>query len=114
MTAQARAALEQVRDEITEWLATDDCDGVAFLIRLKEKLDASLLSSSSPGQGEEKDPLAAPCQWCGYNGPSYWQAWTHAEWCPWRLISGERERRWHLPLVQPSASPSVDGKEKER
>lgn len=34
--------LRDVREEISAWLRTDDCDALAFLIRLSEKLDAEL------------------------------------------------------------------------
>lgn len=36
--------------------------------------------------------LDAPCIDCGYNGPGYWQAGTHAETCRWRNVGGEAER----------------------
>lgn len=43
------------------------------------------------------DPLLeAPCHWCGYNGPNYWQAGTHHEGCPVRGIGGMVEREHWL------------------
>ena len=41
---------------------------------------------------EAKDPLAAPCIWCGYNGSGYWQRGTHDEGCMWRDVGGEADR----------------------
>lgn len=37
--------------------------------------------------------LAAPCIWCGYKGPNYWQAGTHEVICPCFNISGIDERQ---------------------
>ncbi len=34
----------------------------------------------------EKHILDAPCVFCGYNGPGYWQTGTHAKDCPWHDI----------------------------
>jgi hypothetical protein len=39
-----------------------------------------------------EDKLAAPCRWCGYNGPDYWQAGSHADECPWLKVGGSHER----------------------
>lgn len=36
--------------------------------------------------------LAAPCSWCGYSGPGYWQTGTHLPTCRWHAIGGEAER----------------------
>jgi len=45
------------------------------------------------------DFLEAPCKFCKYNGPGYWQVGTHAESCPWRDIGGEADRKGRLPQV---------------
>ena len=39
------------------------------------------------------DLLDAPCRFCGYNGPRYWQSGTHDYECPWHKISGADERQ---------------------
>ena len=36
--------------------------------------------------------LRAPCAWCLYDGPGYFQPGTHAEGCPWRNVGGESAR----------------------
>lgn len=36
--------------------------------------------------------LEAPCAFCGYNGPNYWQKGTHAVHCPWSNIGGAADR----------------------
>lgn len=36
--------------------------------------------------------LAAPCVFCGYNGPGYWQPITHRPECPWYHLGGGFER----------------------
>jgi hypothetical protein len=36
--------------------------------------------------------LSAPCGFCGYNGPGYYQAHTHAPDCPFYEIGGKAER----------------------
>lgn len=41
--------------------------------------------------------LAAPCKFCGYNGPGYWQKGSHGADCPWREIGGDKERLNQLP-----------------
>ena len=43
--------------------------------------------------------LAAPCKWCGYNGPGYWKAETHSKECPWHEVGGESERKEMLTEV---------------
>lgn len=32
--------------------------------------------------------LVAPCAWCGYDGPGYWQVSTHAPTCPFVAVGG--------------------------
>ena len=39
-----------------------------------------------------RDLLAAPCAWCGHNGPNYWGVGSHRVGCPWRDVGGEVER----------------------
>jgi len=51
-----------------------------------------------PDEGE-RDLLAAPCRWCGYNGPDYWQPGTHPESCPWHRVGGRVARRDLLGVV---------------
>jgi len=34
----------------------------------------------------------APCIFCGYSGPEYYQRGSHAEDCPWHSIGGGYER----------------------
>jgi len=36
--------------------------------------------------------LDAPCVFCKYNGPGYYQPHTHKKWCPFYEIGGDRER----------------------
>jgi hypothetical protein len=38
------------------------------------------------------DLLSAPCGFCGYNGPGYWQPHTHAAACPFYEVGGKMER----------------------
>lgn len=38
------------------------------------------------------DILGAPCKFCEYNGPGYYQKFTHHPACPWRRIGGREER----------------------
>lgn len=38
------------------------------------------------------EELAAPCRWCAYNGPNYWQAASHDKDCPWHTIGGSAAR----------------------
>lgn len=40
--------------------------------------------------------LDAPCIFCGYNGPNYWQPHTHNKSCPFFEIGGDREREHAL------------------
>ena len=40
--------------------------------------------------------LDAPCCFCGYNGPGYYQAHTHSENCPFYEIGGGEERKHAL------------------
>jgi hypothetical protein len=46
-----------------------------------------------------EETLYAPCKWCGYNGPGYWQAGTHSVACPWRTVGGEASRVALLPSI---------------
>lgn len=39
-----------------------------------------------------RDILEAPCAFCGYSGPNYWQSMTHLPLCPWRRVGGDVER----------------------
>ena len=41
--------------------------------------------------------LSAPCVFCGYNGPNYWQIHSHAKDCLWYDIAGMEERKELLP-----------------
>ena len=36
--------------------------------------------------------LAPPCKWCGYDGPGYWQQFTHRRDCPWYGLGGSSRR----------------------
>lgn len=36
--------------------------------------------------------IQAPCPFCGYNGPEYWQKGTHASACPYYVAGGREER----------------------
>ena len=36
--------------------------------------------------------LDAPCNFCGYNGPGYFQAGTHYLQCVWYSVGGYSER----------------------
>lgn len=48
--------------------------------------------------------LSAPCIFCHYNGPKYWQAGTHAKNCPFHNIGGADCRYKALrPAVQKRA-----------
>ena len=38
------------------------------------------------------DLLGAPCTFCGYEGPGYWQSHTHYKDCPWYEVGGEDAR----------------------
>jgi len=38
--------------------------------------------------------LAAPCIFCGYNGPGYYQAKTHKKHCYWYYVGGLQEREF--------------------
>jgi len=45
--------------------------------------------------------LEAPCIFCGYNGPGYWQAGTHTLDCPWHGIGCLSERAAMLrPVIK--------------
>lgn len=48
------------------------------------------------------DILDAPCRWCGYNGPGYYQAGTHDKTCPWHRVGGQAERKEALDQILPS------------
>jgi hypothetical protein len=43
--------------------------------------------------------LGAPCAWCDYSGPGYWQPGTHAPDCPWHRVGGEEERKRRFRAV---------------
>ena len=43
--------------------------------------------------------LEAPCMFCGYSGPGYWQWESHFAGCPWRRIGGIYDRRTALPFI---------------
>ena len=38
--------------------------------------------------------LGAPCVFCGYNGPGYYQAKTHKKHCYWYHVGGREEREF--------------------
>jgi len=40
----------------------------------------------------DKALLGAPCTFCKYNGPGFFQAGTHKKSCPWHHIGGYSER----------------------
>lgn len=42
------------------------------------------------------DLLEAPCCFCKYNGPGYFQKHTHEKDCPWHDIGGMDEREKEL------------------
>lgn len=41
----------------------------------------------------ERADLKAPCIFCAYNGPRYWQAFTHHVLCPWYKLAGVNDRK---------------------
>jgi hypothetical protein len=43
--------------------------------------------------------LGAPCAWCDYSGPGYWQPGTHAPDCPWHRVGGEEDRKRRFRAV---------------
>ena len=43
--------------------------------------------------------LNAPCMFCGYNGPLYWQAGSHEHDCPFLKVGGGLERQEILPTI---------------
>jgi hypothetical protein len=45
--------------------------------------------------------LEAPCVWCGYNGPDYWQSGTHAYECPCFKVGGMIAREEMLGVKHP-------------
>lgn len=51
-----------------------------------------------PALDDHGEKLAAPCRWCGFNGPEYWQSGTHTSECPWHKIGGQHERAEVLEL----------------
>jgi len=62
---------------------------------------------------ERHNLLEAPCVFCGYNGPRYWQAGTHAEDCPWRVIGGIARREQKLRGVIEDLDKTVKAFSKE-
>lgn len=71
---------------------------ISFYRRVLEQIVQITEGSSAAGfiarrALETSDPLGAPCVFCRYNGPNYWHAGSHAEYCPWRNEGGETERR---------------------
>lgn len=42
------------------------------------------------------DLLEAPCCFCKYNGPGYFQKYTHEKDCPWHDVGGMDEREKEL------------------
>jgi hypothetical protein len=54
------------------------------------------------------DLHAAPCIFCGYNGPNYFQAGTHAMSCPWREVGGATAREQLYPKVIEGLRRSID------
>jgi len=57
----------------------------------------------------EDGALSAPCRFCGYSGPDYYRAGTHAADCPWREIGGLDERKARLVEAMRAASGAVNG-----
>lgn len=45
-----------------------------------------------------RDLLEAPCCFCGYSGPGYYQKNTHTPNCPWHTIGGLGDREKELIL----------------
>jgi hypothetical protein len=65
--------------------------------------------------------LDAPCKWCGYDGPDYWQENTHGHDCVWRSVGGlwDRERaletfRFQPPMPAVESEPRAEGLTPER
>ena len=54
--------------------------------------------------------LDAPCTFCGYNGPGYYQEGTHAESCPWNKIGGRYYREMELSSVLRARLVELEGK----
>lgn len=74
--------------------ATDSVDHARSQLTDSELVaPASRRDAAKPPMRENaSDVLMAPCRWCAYNGPGYWQEGTHAASCPWRKIGGEVAR----------------------
>jgi hypothetical protein len=52
--------------------------------------------------------VCAPCRFCGYNGPDYYKAGSHAPDCPWYNIGGMDERKAALVEAMTKVSFAVD------
>lgn len=87
------------------WLLAERAalQGQIAALREREAAFMAHFDASQAQETETKDPLAAPCSYCGYNGPNYWQRRTHNPACRWYLVGGERERRAALGESSPSA-----------
>ncbi len=81
-------------------------NAVRDLEALVEHLQAPLVSPAKTKQKVAQNMLTAPCRWCGYNGPDYWQKGTHATDCPWWRIGGEVDRE--RALVAPAPIKRAD------
>jgi hypothetical protein len=56
----------------------------------------------------EDGALSAPCRFCGYEGPDYYRAGTHARGCLWHTVGGLDERKAELVRALSAASAAVD------
>lgn len=66
--------------------------GIAHLNKDDSWHEGAAPEAPPPPKDDARAVLRAPCRWCGYNGPSYWQDGTHATDCPWWKIAGEVNR----------------------
>jgi len=48
------------------------------------------------------DLLTGPCKFCGYNGPGYYQKYTHDRSCPWFRIGSYNDQEAHLTKILPT------------
>jgi hypothetical protein len=56
----------------------------------------------------EDGALSAPCRFCGYDGPDYYRAGTHAADCPWHSVGGLDERKARLIGAVKAASSLIN------
>ena len=55
--------------------------------------------SDKPMSAKRTDLLTAPCLWCGYNGPRYWQIGSHSSDCPYFPVGAREAREELLPTI---------------